>query len=294
MQILELSKRPLLLKADKVSKRDKQILSLLIKEEDIYYPYEVEMPDGECATKWRTLTPEEAQLLLDNKDTRPLVERLAWDSLSDITQNQDAPVVLKRIAPIAHLPFRCTLVDKDMYVSSYNVMLSFEDIMYLVGWVLDHEFGYSNNDLKTLRPELYKRITAKEKLPKEINNTSVLLLTTAESIARKMMPECNEGDQLYDSTDETGVGHFLILSMNDNEIEIEESILTTEFPECTACLVADTECFCSFIGAYLWESLYNALNAMYTGKDATLGHLMALLDKAGVNYDMANVDSQEL
>lgn len=286
MQILEFNKRPLLLKADKVSKRDKQILSLLIKEEDIYYPYEVEMSDGECVTKWRTLTPEEAQLLLDNKDTRPLVERLAWGCISDYTQNHDNSIAVKRIAPIAHLLFRCTLVDEDMYVSSYNVMLSFEDIMYLVEWVLDHEFGYSNNDLKNLRPELYKRITAKEKLPKEINNTSVLLLTTAECIARKMMPERNDGDRLYESTDESGVGHFLTLSMNSDEIEIEESILATEFPECTACFVADTECFCSFIGAYLWDSLHNALNAMYSGKDATLGHLMALLD----NYAFGETD----
>lgn len=285
MKVFEFNNRPFLLKSEYISKRDKQTYNLLAENHDLYYPYEVVMATGERVTKWCSLTSDDVRTLLNTEDTRPQIERLEWSRILESTLQSDSPVEVKRVAPVAHILFRCTLVDKNMYASSYNFMLSAEDVVYLVGWVMDHEYGYDIEDLRKSRVDLHERITDTTKLPDEKSESSVILLTTAEKLASMLMPECEEGGSLYDTTDEFGLGHLLTLSTSKSRVEVQKSILTTLQLEHTACLVInEVESFKSAIGAYQFESLHKALNAMYAGKTASLKLLTEFLDKTGIDY----------
>lgn len=285
MKVFEFNNRPFLLKSGNVSKRDCQTYNLLAENHDLYYPYEVETVTGERVTKWCSLTSEDVRILLDTEDTRPQTERLEWSNILESKPQADSLVEVKRVAPVAHILFRCTLVDKDMLASSYSFMLSAEDVVYLVEWVMDHEYGYDIEDLKKSRADLYERITGRAKLPGEMSASPVILLTTAEKLASMLMPECNEGGSLYDTTDKFGLGHLLTLSIDKTCVEIQKSVLTTLQLEHTSRLVIkEVERFKSAIGAYLFESLHKALNTMYAGKTASLIPLTVFLDKVGVDY----------
>lgn len=285
MKVFEFNNRPFLLKSEYISKRDKQTYNLLAENQDLYYPYEVVMATGERVTKWCSLTSDDVRTLLDTEDTRTQIERLEWSRILESTLQSDSPVEVKRVAPIAHILFRCTLVDKNMYASSYSFMLSVEDVVYLVGWIKDHEYGYDIEYLKKTRADLYERITGRTKFTDEKSDSSIILLTTAELLVAKLASDCEEGGSLYDTTDEFGLGHLLTLSIDKTCVEIQKSILTTLQLEHTSRLVIkDVESFKSAIGAYQFESLHKALNAMYTGKTASLKPLTEFLDKAGIDY----------
>lgn len=285
MNVFEFNNRPFLLKSGNISKRDCQTYNMLAENQDLYYPYEVVMATGERVTKWCSLTSDDVRTLLDTEDTRTQIERLEWNRILESTPQSGSPVEVKRVAPVAHILFRCTLVDKYMYASSYSFMLSAEDVVYLVGWVMDHEYGYDIEDLRKSRVDLYERITDTTKLPGEKSESSVILLTTAEKLASMLMPECEEGGSLYDTTDEFGLGHLLTLSTSKSRVEVQKSILTTLQLEHTACLVInEVESFKSVIGAYQFESLHKAISAMYAGKPAALMPLMEFLDKTGIDY----------
>lgn len=285
MNVFEFNNRPFLLKSGNVSKRDRQTYNLLAENQDLYYPYEVVMATGERVTKWCSLTSDDVRTLLDTEDTRPQIERLEWSRILESMPQSDSLVKVKRVAPVAHILFRCTLVDKNMYASSYNFMLTAEDVVYLVGWVMDHEYGYDIEDLKKSRTDLYERITDTTKLPGEKSESSVILLTTAEKLASMLMPECEEGGSLYDTTDEFGLGHLLTLSTSKSRVEVQKSILTTLQLEHTACLVInEVESFKSVIGAYVYPSINKTLNTMYIGKAASLRHLINFLDSTDINY----------
>lgn len=285
MNVFEFNNRPFLLKSEYISKRDKQTYNLLAENQDLYYPYEVVMATGERVTKWCSLTSDDVRTLLDTEDTRPQIERLEWSRILESMPQSDSLVKVKRVAPVAHILFKCSLVYKDMHASPYSFMLSAEDVVYLVGWVMDHEYGYEIEDLKKSRTDLYERITDTTKLPGEKSESSVILLTTAEKLASMLMPECEEGGSLYDTTDEFGLGHLLTLSASKSRVEVQKSIFTTLQLEHTACLVInEVESFKSAIGAYQFESLHKALNAMYAGKTASLKLLTEFLDKVGIDY----------
>ena len=285
MKVFEFNNRPFLLKSGNISKRDKQTYNLLAENQDLYYPYKVVMATGERVTKWCSLTSDDVRTLLDTEDTRPQIERLEWSRILESTLQSDSPVEVKRVAPVAHILFRCTLVDKNMYASSYNFMLSAEDVVYLVGWVMDHEYGYDIEDLRKSRVDLHERITDTTKLPDEKSESSVILLTTAEKLASMLMPECEERGSLYDTTDEFGLGHFLRLFIDKTCVEIQKAILTTLLSEYTSRLIIkDVESFKSAIGAYQFASLHKALNTMYAGKTASMKLLTEFLDKVGIDY----------
>lgn len=289
MNVFEFNNRPFLLKATKVSKIEQQIYDMLSDSLLIAYPYEVETPKGERLTNWRHLTIEEVKTLLDEKDKRPLVDRIDWEGTSEyFIQVYGTPAEVKRVAPVAHIPFTCTLVDEYMYASSYHFPLPIEDYVFLVQWVHDNPYMYNVKDLESLRPDIYKRIMNKDRHPHQIQESSIILLTSAEQIAAKLIPFEQERDEAYAYNDEFGLMTHLTAEVFEDKIEINEQIATTLDIEDKAMLVInDIDKFCYSIGAFLFDSIKRAIATMYSGKVASLKYLMKFLDEKKIKYVLA-------
>lgn len=286
MSVFVFNNSPFLLKADRVSKREQRIYDLLSDSPLLSYPYEVETPKGERQTNWRHLSSEEVKALLLVDDKRPLVERIDWDGMSDyFIQQYGTPVEVKRIAPIAHLPFICALVDEDMFASAYQFPLSVEDYAFLVQWVQDSFGQYNVKELELVRPDIYKRITNEERLPRQVQGSSVILLTSAECIASKLTTFEQERDEAYAFNDEYGLMTHLAIEVFEDKVEINEQIATTLDIEDKAMLVInDVAGFCNSIGAFAFDSIKKAITAMHRGKKASLKYLVKFLDEKKIKY----------
>ena len=286
MSVFEFNNRPFLLKANKVSKREQQIYNLLTDSQLLAYPYEVETQKGVRQTNWRHFTIDEVRTLLDENDKRTLVDRIDWEETSKLfIQEYGTLAEVKRVAPIAHLPFTCTLVDEDMFASSYHFHLPIEDYVFLVQWVQDNSYMYNVKDLESLRPDIYKRITNEDILPHQVQSSSVILLTSAEQIAAKLIPFEQERDEAYAYNDEFGLMTHLTAEVFEDKIEINEQIATTLDILDTAMLVVnDIDKFCYSIGAFMFDSIKRAIATMYSGKKASLKYLVKFLDERNIKY----------
>ena len=286
MSVFEFNNRPFLLKANKVSKREQQIYNLLTDSQLLAYPYEVEIQKGVRQTNWRHFTIDEVRTLLDENDKRTLVDRIDWEETSKLfIQEYGTLAEVKRVAPIAHLPFTCTLVDEDMFASSYHFHLPIEDYVFLVQWVQDNSYMYNVKDLESLRPDIYKRITNEDILPHQVQSSSVILLTSAEQIAAKLIPFEQERDEAYAYNDEFGLMTHLTAEVFEDKIEINEQIATTLDILDTAMLVVnDIDKFCYSIGAFMFDSIKRAIATMYSGKKASLKYLVKFLYERNIKY----------
>lgn len=290
MSVFVFNNRPFLLKADRVSKREQRIYDMLSDSQLLFYPYEVLAAKGERLTNWRHLSSEEVKILLQAEDKRPLVERIEWDGASEyFIQQYGAPVVVKRIAPIAHLPFICTLVNEDFFASSYHFLLPIEDYAFLVQWVQDNSYLYNVKDLEKVRPGIYKRIANSERLPRQVQGSSVILLTSAEYIASQLTPFEQERDEAYAYNDEFGLMTHLAIEVFEDKIEINEQIATTlDIVDKAMLVISDIEKFCNSIGGFMVDSIKRAIATMYSGKKASLNYLVKFLDEKKVKYVLKN------
>lgn len=288
MSIFEFNNRPFLLKAKSVSKREQRFYDMVSGSYLISYPFEIETPKRELVTRWRHLSSDEVKALLQDDDKRPLVDRLDWDSMSKfLIQQYGTPVEVKRIAPVAHLPFTCTLVDKDMFAASYHFPLPIEDCAFLVQWVQDNPYQYDVKELEKIRPDIYERIMNEEKLPRQVQSSSVILLTSAEYYASKLMPFEEDRDEAYAYNDELGLMTHLTVEMFEDKIEINEQIATTIDIEDKAMLVITNIIkFCDHVGAFMFDSIKRSIATMYSGKTASLKYLTEFLDERDIKYDL--------
>lgn len=287
MSIFEFSGRQFLLKAEKISKAEKQIYELITANKSlISYPYEVETSNGEHITAWRPLSDEDVRILLNEKDNRPLADRLNWEGASDFfIREYGVPATVKRIAPVAHLPFLCSIVDEHMTTSTYGMPLSVEDYVYLVRWVMDNPC-YDIKGLQKTRPALYERITNEERLPRALQETSIILLTSAEQTVCKLGDFEPDGDEVYAMEHEDGsMSHICAQVSGDNTIVLSAETATKDDIESHGLLViTDAETFMRRTGAYTTESLLRTIGTMYHGLDVDLRHIANYCDRERIEY----------
>lgn len=287
MSVFEFNGRPFLLKADKLSKAERRIYELLAQNDTLMsYPCEMEGPDGERVMYWRHLSADEVRALLDDKDERPLVERVGWDGIADDSiMEYGAPMTPKRIAPVAHLPFLCSIIDEHMTASTYTLPMSVEDHVYLVRRVMDHP-DYDVKELLKTRPDLYARITDDRRLPRPLQDTSLVLLTSAEQMVCRLRTFKPDGDEVYAVDGEDGSMSHICAEVNaDNEIVLSAEAASEQNIENHGLLtITDAETFKRRTGAYTAGSILRAIGTMYRGLDTDLKHIAAYCDREKIEY----------
>lgn len=288
-KVFEFNGRPFLLKADKVLKSEKRIYELLAQSKHmISYPYEVETTTGERITSWRSLSDQEVCALHDESDNRPLVDRVSWEGTSDyFIREYGVPAVVKRIAPVAHLVFQCSIIDEYMAASTYAMPMPIEDYVYLTRWVMNSP-DYDVKVLQKTRPDLYARITDNRRLPRIVQSSSLILLTSAEQIASKLAAsQESEGDEVYDCEHEDGSLSHICMEVTDYEIILRAQTATIDDIENNGLLfIKNTDKFKMCTGAYTPTSLMRAIGTMYSGLEADLKHIAEYCNRERIDYEL--------
>lgn len=251
MGVFEFNNRPFLLKADSLTKREKQLCELITQNEYLIgYPYESESPKGKRLTQLRYLSSDDVRALLDPNDKRPLLDRVCWDGFIDASiQEFGVPLTPVRIAPIAHLPFRCSIVDEYMTATTYGFSLSIEDHLYLTQMVMDNP-NYDIRTQKKTRPDLYARITKCEQCPRKLQPTSMILLTSAEQTVCKLKGHEYGGDESYTIEGKDGsISHICVNVEKDSTIVLSsETIKGCDIENNGELVITETEIFSMRVG----------------------------------------------
>lgn len=296
MSIFEFNGRPFLLKTEKISKAERRIYELITADKFmISYPYEVKTEGGIRLTSFRNLNDDEVRTLLDENDSRPLVDRVDWEGCSDYFMREyGTTVTVKRIAPVAHLTFQCSIIDEYMTASTYAMPLLLEDHVYLTQWIMERA-DYNIKDLKKTRPDLYARITNKDRRPRKLQPTSILLLTSAEQNVCNLSdlePEC---DEVYALNHEDGsMSHICAEVTENNEIIVHAETATINDIENGGLLaITDAEKFKMHTGAYMPESILRTIGCMYHGLETKLNHIARYCKHNKIEYDMSDLPSDQ-
>lgn len=287
MGIFEFNNRPFLLKADRISKRDRRIYDLLTENKFLIgYPCEVETAGGERITLLQPLSDEDVRALFNEKDSRPVIDRISWDEFQEsFILEYGTTAVVKRVAAIAYQPLQCSIIDENMEANTYVVPLPLEDIVYLINWIMDKPY-YCIIDLKKTRPDLYARLTDKKRLPRKLQPTSVVLLTGAELIVCKLTDCETVGYEVYAENDKDGnMSHVCVQVNADNEIVlVSETATKNDIKSNGLLVITNGELFRRRTGAYMASSILRAIGTMYHGLDTDLNHFAGYCDRKKIEY----------
>lgn len=284
MNVFTFNNRPFALSKNKVMKLDKPIYELLAQDDDaLIYPYEAETAAGRRVTRWRNLSPQEAAALLDEQDTRPLVERLDWTMQArQLAQELDAPIAIKRVAPIAHKAMPFTLVDASMQVSHFAMPVNVETWVALVRYVKDNE-TYNLSYVQKTFPDLYDRLTAR--LPKDMPATALVLLTGAEQIAAQLRAQSYESDSIIDVIEDSDKVRHIVGGIDSKHMDfLEQYVEGLDFEDVGTLDISDVGAMNQLVGAYLHGSMIRALKVLMQGTDARLATVKRFLEKNGIAY----------
>lgn len=294
MSIFEINGRQFLLKADKLWKRDKQILELLAQDkEKLFYPCEMMTENGEHSTTFQPLTDEEVSALLNKDDNRPLVERIDWTETEKFfAEEEGETVTVTRVAPVAHAPLTCHLVDGQMTVTPYNLMVTVDEYVRLVHFVMENE-DYDVRNLQQTAPELYAKLTDNRRLSRPIQEDSLILLTSVEDTACHLpdAPDA-DGDVVYHFEHEDRMSEICV-DVTTCHINIWSQTAWKDFNEEIGddmeesndlIIEEDIRWFCLRVGAILPASVKRAVGKMYEGLDADLQHIAEFCDQNKIGY----------
>ena len=274
--------RPFLLNTDKVWKREQQVYELLVQDfdEDIVYPYQVETADGQQITRWRHLTADEVQVLLNNDDDRMPVYRLEWNDEHKTVDGKLANV--KRVAPIAHFKFNCAMVDTGMQVSRFQTCLTVEEVVLLTLQVADH-YTYSMKDLAWKHADTHQRIMSN--CPQSMSEAGRIIFSTAEKLVALLagFGEAHDEVSIYGDLDSEAA--HVVAHINEKMVTFdEESVKDFDITQGEVITLNQVKALCQAIGAYTADGLFQALEVMLQGSDGTLAPIKALLAEHSIPF----------
>lgn len=294
MSIFESNGRQFLLKAEKLWYRDKQILEVLAQDkEQLFYPCEVVTADGERCTVSQPLSDEDVRALLDKDDSRPLVERIDWtETETFFAEEEGTTVTVTRVSPTAHVPLTCHLVDGPMNVAAYNLMVTVDEYVRLVRFVTDDP-TYDVRLLQRTAPELYAKLTDSHRLPRPIQASTLVLLTSVEDTASRLPGEPEEEcDAVYEYDQEDHVSQ-ICMDVTQNRVFLWTDTMWNGYYRVGGddmeqsndlIIEEDFQLFCLRVGAILPASLMRAVGKLYEGFDADLRHIADFCDRNKIGY----------
>lgn len=282
MTIYNFNGRPFCLKRDDLIQREQRIFEQLVKDYDerIVYPYELETADGDLVTRWRHLTADEVDTLLDRSDERPLAQRLDWGDQYSQIDGQAATV--KRIAPVAHFIMTCTLLDQGLQIVPFDVYLTMEDFVSLMLRIKDNA-SYGMNDLSMLHPMTYQRII--DKCPQPVSDTARIIFTTAHEILAQSKGFGEAGDEISMKQDDNSDLSHVVASIDEKHVEFyEETAIDFDINPVAEVTVVGVQALCRALGVYTADDLLQALEVVFKGSDGTLAPIKAFLTDQSIPF----------
>ena len=282
MTIYNFNGRPFCLRRDNLIQREQRIFELLVKDYDerIVYPYELEAANGNLATRWRHLTADEVQTLLDENDERPLPQRLVWSD--QYCQIDGTTATVTRIAPMAHFILSCTLLDQGLQIVPFDIYLPIEDFVSLMLRIKDNP-SYGMKDLNNLHPVTYQRIM--NKCPQPVSDTGHIILTTAHEILAQSKGFGEAGDEISLKQDDNGDLCHVVASIDEKHVEFyEETAIDFDINPVAEITVADVQALCRALGVSTADDLLLALETVFKGSDGTLAPIKAFLNDQGIPF----------
>lgn len=288
MTIYNFNGRPFCLKRDDLIQREQRIFEQLVKDYDerIVYPYQLETADGDLATRWRHLTADEVQTLLDGNDERPPVQRLDWDD--EYSQFDGKAATVTRVAPAAHFILTCTLLDQGMQIVPFDIYLPIEDFVSLMLRIKDNS-SYGMKDLNMLHPVTYQRIM--NKCPQPVSDTGCIILTTAHEILAQSKGFGEAGDEISLRQDDNGDLCHVVASIDEKRVWFyEETSVDFDINPVAEITVADVQALCRALGVLTAADLLLAFETVFKGSDGTLAPIKAFLAEQGISYTLKEYD----